>query len=41
MMEKALYLPASPFTEFSLFPASWVHSPKHQATTFQGDHPWA
>lgn len=40
-MEKALYLPASPFTEFSPLPAPGVHLLKHQETTVEGDHPWA
>lgn len=40
-MEKALYLPASPFPELSPLPAPRVHPPKHQETTVQGDHPWA
>lgn len=40
-MEKALCLPASPFTERSPLPAPGVYPPRHQETTVQGDHPWA
>lgn len=29
------------FTEFSPFPASGVHPPKHQTTTVQVNHLWA